>query len=207
MRTYLSYTLLAAILILLSACESGAKFTVHNTCAYPVYVTVDSGAEVIINANSIRSIDIDTHTQGLFTGTVKRTVPVKIIGETYSLEDKINNLWTDNTSITVEAGQELQAYLKPNRASIKVLNNTDSKIREVWVYKNDGIIPNLYTTISDIEPGESKFKRVDYYTPSNPFFYQLHVFFEGSSEPLIYGDASTILNKDQQFYIEVVNTK
>ncbi len=204
MKTYLSYTLLAAILILLSACESGAKFTVHNTCAYPVYINVDSGEQVTINSNATRSFDIDTDTQSIFTGTVKRTVPVKVIGETYSLEDEINNLWTDNTSITVEAGEELHAYLNPNRASIKVLNSTDTKIREVWIYKNDGIIPSLFTTIGEIEPGDSKFKRVDYYTPSNPFSYQVHVFLEGSSEPLIYGNAGTILYKDQQFFTEVV---
>ncbi|GAB1467679.1 hypothetical protein MASR2M64_03580 [Candidatus Cloacimonadota bacterium] len=202
MKTIWSYFLLAAVLLLLSACESGAKFIVHNNCSYPAYVSVDSGSEVTIPAHGVVSIDVDTDTQSLFTGEVTNTVPVVMKGETFSLEDKDFNLWTDNTSITVKAGEDLHAYLNPNRASIKIVNNSPQKITEARIFKNDGFLVLPYTSLFDIMPGESKYMRVDYITSNEPFSYEVTITTE-DGHPYFYGNSATImLHKDEQYTID-----
>jgi hypothetical protein len=190
------------VLLLLSACESGGKFIVFNNSSYPVYTAVDSGPQVTIPAGGMHSFEIDTKTQSLFSGEVKRTVPVFLKGETYSMEDAYHeNLWTDNTTIIIYAGEVLQAYVNPNRACIKVTNNSSQTITEATIYKNAGVIPTPFAVITNILPGESKFQRVDYYTTSNQFFYQIELKTEDGNT-YNYGDASTtMLLKDEQYPI------
>jgi uncharacterized protein YcfL len=200
MKNIWNYALLALLLLLLSACESGAKFIVHNNSSYPVYAAVDSGTQVTIPAHSIHSFEVETKTQSILTGEVKRTVPVFIQGETFSLEDEYNSLWTDNTTITVKAGEDLHAYLAPNRASIKVTNISSRKITEARILKNAGIYPVPFASILEIMPGESKFMRVDYYTSNYQFFYQIEITTE-DGVTYTYGDATTMLQKDQQYPI------
>ncbi|MDD2229059.1 MAG: hypothetical protein PHY48_06575 [Candidatus Cloacimonetes bacterium] len=207
MRSVWSYILLAAVLLLLSACESGAKFIVHNNCSYPAYISVDSGTEVTIPAHSVGSIDVDTGTQSIFTGEVTNVVPVVIKGETFSLENQDLHLWTDNTSITVKAGKDLHAYLNPNRASIKINNNSAQRITEARIYKNHGIYTASFAAILDILPGESKFMRVDYYTTNDPFFYEVTITTEDGL-PYFYGNSSTMLQNDEQYAIDfTIETK
>ncbi len=206
MRTILSFTILAALLLLLSACESGAKFIVHNNCSYPAYATVDTQSQVIIPAHGEHVFELDTKTQSLFTGEVKRKVAVNLKGETFSLKD-VYNLWTDDTEIEVHAGEDLHAYLDPNRACIKISNNTNRKISEATIIQNDGIIPSPYAVLYDILPGESKFMRVDYYTPNDQFYYQVELEDEAGNS-FTYGDASTtMLLADQQYHIVYSDTR
>lgn len=203
MRTIWSFTLLAVVLLLLSACESGGKFVVFNNSSYPVYTSVDSEPQETIPAGGMHSFEIETKTQNLFTGEVKRTIPVFIQGETYSLEDAYHdNLWTDNTTITIHAGEELQAYLNPNRACIKVTNNSSQKIMEARIIKSHGLTEEVdYAAILNILPGESKFQRVDYYTTNDQFYYRIELETEDGST-YTYGDASTtMLLKDEQYPI------
>ncbi len=205
MRTILSFTMLAALLVLITACESGAKFIVHNNCSYPAYAVVNSENQVIIPAHADHVFELDTKTQSLFTGEVKRKVAVNLRGETFSLKDDYN-LWTDGTEIEVHAGEDLHAYLNPNRACIKITNNTNRKITDATIIKNDGLIPSPYAVIENILPGETKFMRVDYYTPNDQFFYNVEVKDEAGNT-YTYGDASTtMLLVDEQYHIEYSDT-
>ncbi len=199
-KTLWIYLALFALLLMLSACESGGKFHVHNNCSFPAYVKADNGTEITIPASGDHVFKIDTDTQSIFTGEVKRDVKVWIKGETFNLYDNDNLVYTDSTWVTIRAGETLDAYLNPNRASIKVVNNSSQAITEAAVWKHAGTNHTRVGAILNIAPGTSKYLRVDFAVPNNQFYYDVIVLTEDEST-YTYGDATNILGKDEQFLI------
>lgn len=196
----------AVMLLFLSACESGGDFNMINRTSYPVYTTVDSGDMVTIPAGESHVFKIDTDTQSFLTGEVKRKVPVWVVGHTFSLHDREENEFVDDTEITIRAGKTLNAYLDPNRASIKVINNHEKTISraEIWEIKPSS--QTRIATLEDIIPGDSQWKRVNHVTPQNHFSYRVMVFLDGEPGFLEYGDYDTVLAKDEQWMVTVENS-
>ena len=125
---------LAVILLLLSACESGGKLQIFNHCSYPAYIRVENMDQKTIPAGESVSYNIDTDTQNIFTGEVKKKLKIWMVGETYSIFDEGQNIYTDSTWIEVKAGKTYSIYLNPNRASVKIVNNSTQIITqaEIW---------------------------------------------------------------------------
>jgi len=191
---------------MLSACESGGKFHVHNNCSFPAYAKADGSAEVTIPADGDYTFKIDTDTQSIFSGEVKKEVKIWIQGETYSLYDTDNLVYTDSTWVTIRAGETLDAYLNPNRASIKVVNNSSQNIVEAAVWKHTGTNHTRIGAMFNIAPGASKFLRVDFAVPNNQFYYDV-VLLTADESTYTYGDASNILNKDEQYLVTYTDPK
>ena len=195
--------LLAGIIfLLLGSCKSGANFAVHNLCSHPAYASVNRGELITIPPNQTHVFYIDTDSQNLFTGSVFRTLPVTLFGETYGmiLQDT-PIVYTDSTTIKVQAGRTLNAYLNPNRASVKIINNSTRLIERAEIWKHSSLSHNRVSSLLNITPGSSTFQRVDYATPNNQFYYQVELYFPGELEPLVYGDVNNILDKDEQFVV------
>lgn len=194
------YLLLLAVLMSLTACESGAKFRVKNNCSYPAYVSVDSGAQVTVQPGGEHTFSVDTDTQSPFTGKVERDIKVKIIGETFSLYDDYESQFTDSTVVTLGAGESRDAYLNPNRACVKIVNNSSTTISTAEIWQHTSLNHIRFASLFDIAPGESKFVRVDYAVPNAQYYYQV-VIPSGDGDPIIYGDTTTVLANDQQFLV------
>nr|MDK2850442.1 hypothetical protein [Candidatus Cloacimonadota bacterium] len=194
---------IAVMLLILSACESGGNLKMINRTSFPVYTSVDSDSVVTIEAGEDHVFKIDTDTQTFLTGEVKRNVPVWLVGHTFSLQDRETNEFVDETVVTIKAGKTLNVYLDPNRASIKIVNNSEHivTLAEIWEIK-----PTSQTRVGvmeDIMPGESQWKRVNHVTPQNTFSYRLIVYLDGEDGYLEFGDYDTILAKDEQWLVNV----
>lgn len=194
---------IAVMLLILSACESGGNLKMINRTSFPVYTSVDSDSVVTIEAGEDHIFKIDTDTQTFLTGEVKRNVPVWLVGHTFSLQDRETNEFVDETVVTIKAGKTLNVYLDPNRASIKIVNNSEHivTLAEIWEIK-----PTSQTRVGvmeDIMPGESQWKRVNHVTPQNTFSYRLIVYLDGEDGYLEFGDYDTILAKDEQWLVNV----
>lgn len=202
MRKMPCIALALLLLFILSACESGGKFVVFNRTSHPIWASVNEADTLAIAAGEQHSYDIDTDSQSFLTGEVKRNIKVKMYGETYSLYDDYEEGFTDSTVVTIKAGKTLNAYLDPNRASIKVVNNRSAAIAfaEIWQHKNN--YQYRVATLSNIASGSSAWQRVDYATPTNNFYYRVVVMME-TGEALNYGGPETILANDQQFLITI----
>jgi hypothetical protein len=186
-----------AILLLLSACESDARFRVLNISSYPAYARVEDGAQVTIPAGGVHEFDIQTDTQSIFTGEVTKEIKVWMVGETYSIFEPDANQFIDSTWVTVKAGETLEAYLNPNRASIKVTNNSSQTINSATIWQHGGVNILQMGVLENIAPGESRFLRVAYGTS-----YYYHVtLLTADGQEYSYGDTSTVLAKDQQFHV------
>lgn len=186
-----------ALLLMLSACESGAKFRVINACSYPAYVRIDSGAKLSIPAGGSQEFSIDTGTKTPFSGEVNKDIRVWLVGETYSLFDPDTNQYLDSTWVTLTAGKTLEAYLNPNRASIKITNSSSQTITSATIWQHGGVNVLQMGILEGIAPGESRFFRVPY---GSGFYYQVAVITqEGLS--YLFGDTTTVLAKDQQFHV------
>jgi hypothetical protein len=202
MRKLCIFAMTIVLLLILSACESGGKFVMHNQTSYPVWTSVDNADTLEIAAGESHTFPIDTDSQSFLTGEVKRQVKVKVFGETYSLYDDYEEGFTDSTLITIKAGKTLNAFLAPNRASVKIINNRSASIAyaEIWQHKNN--YQYRVGTLSNIATGESAWQRVDYATPTNNFYYKVHVMME-NGESLNYGGPGTVLAIDEQFLITI----
>jgi len=194
---------IVAVLLLISACESGGDFYMENRTSFPVYASVDGEDHVTIPGGEGHTFKIDTDTQTFLTGEVKRKVPVHVLGQTFSLYDREENQFVDDTEITIRAGKTLNAFLAANRASIKVVNDHELQIERVEIFevKPSGSIRTA--TIQDIAVGQSRWKRVNHATPQNPFSFRVYIWLEGADNPLEYGDYDTILAVDEQWVVTV----
>ena len=203
MKKLIYFILLGSVLLLLAACESGGKFEMVNETSFPIYASVDRGPIVTIPAQEKRVFEIDTDSQSFLTGEVKRRVPVFVQGETFSLYDQEENEFVDNTVTTVKAGKTTRAFLKPNRASIKIVNDRPEKIYKVEVRHISPTIDFVVEILDiDIHSGESYWYRVKPATLQDNFTYQVTIYLEGVDNPRIFS-AFGVLGLDEQWVLRV----
>ena len=188
---------LAVILLLLSACESGGKLQIFNHCSYPAYIRVENMDQKTIPAGESVSYNIDTDTQNIFTGEVKKKLKIWMVGETYSIFDEGQNIYTDSTWIEVKAGKTYSIYLNPNRASVKVINNSDQIISWAEIWQHSPLTYYQVGVMYNILPGESRFLRVDY---GNKYYYQVEIYLPDESH-YTFGDSENILAVDEQYVV------
>ncbi len=199
MKNYM-YFLLAIAALLLVGCESGASFTVINKSNYPLYASVGNKAEVTIPSNSTYTWDIDTDTQYFFGGEVKKKVKVCIKGETYQMYDEGLDEYVDVTYPIFKVGEKRNAYIRGNRAGVKIQNLSIQSMVEAKIYKHDGVMEYFAASFEDLEPGESTFCTLPFASPSDNFYYIARIQMEDGTT-YTYGDHNNVLRVDEQFLI------
>lgn len=202
MKKLIYFILLGSVLFLLGACESDGKFNMVNQTSYPVYTSVDGGAIVTIPAQGNRVFEVETGSQSFLTGEVSKRISVYVVGETFSLYDKDENKYVDDTIVTVRAGKTTNAYLAPNRASIKIVNNSAEDISLAEIRQIAPTTNLIVETLHNIPAGASHWERVKHASLQDSFTYRVVVYLEGGGSPLIF-DAPTVLAKDEQWLIHV----
>ena len=202
MKKLIYIILLGSVLLLMSACESGGKFNMINRTSFPVYASVDGGGEVTIPAQTSHIFNVDTDSQSFLTGEVKRRVSVHVKGETFSLYDEEENRYVDDTVTTIKAGKTTNAYLDPNRASIKIVNDRPEMITKVMISRVSPTTSTVEAILEGIPSGETMWHRVKYATLQDNFYYKLDVWMEGVLETLVYY-ADDILGNDEQWVLHV----
>ncbi len=188
---------LAVILFLLSACESGGKLQIFNNCSYPAYIRVENMEKKTIPAGESVSYNIDTDTQNVFTGEVKKKLKLWLVGETYSIYDQVQNIYIDSTWIEVKAGKTYSIFLNPNRASVKIVNNSDQIITQAEIWQHSPLTYYQVGVMYNILPGESRFLRVDYGTN---YYYQVELYLQDESH-YTFVDSEEILGVDEQYLV------
>ena len=199
MKNYM-YFLLAIAALFLVGCESGASFTVINQSNYPLYASVGNKAEVTIPSQSTYTWDIDTDTQYFFGGEVKKKVKVRMKGETYLMFDDVLDEYVDSTYIYLKAGEKRNAYIRANRAGVKIQNDSPQLMRKASIYKHDGVMEYFTASLENLASGESTFCTLPYATSSNSFHYIVKVEMEDDSI-YFYGDHTNVVGIDEQFLI------
>ncbi|MBM4402767.1 MAG: hypothetical protein FJ042_00015 [Candidatus Cloacimonetes bacterium] len=205
-RRILYLLLIMAVAIILAACESGGKIRVINRTDYPMYASVDREQTIVIPGDSEHVFEIDTDTQTFYSGEVKKQAWLKLIGETYTIFDHFEEVYVDSTQITVRAGKTLNVFLDANRASVKILNSSDLNIVRAEIYQDFGAYDQVVGLLENIAPGEERFLRVNYATPTSQFFYRVRIMDENN---LVYnyGGNQTILTVGQQFLVVFTSGK
>ncbi|MEN6444646.1 MAG: hypothetical protein ABFC98_01215 [Candidatus Cloacimonas sp.] len=194
---------LAIILFLLSACESGGKLKVYNRCSYPAYIKVEGYEQKTLGADEEIVYNIDTKTQNIFTGTVKKDLLVWLIGETYSIHDEDLNAYIDSAWVKIEAGETYKIFLLPNRASVKIINASEQTISRAEIWQHSDLTHLQVGVLTNIMPGENKFLRVDY---GRNYYYQVELYLPDGTHQT-FGSHNTILDKDQQFLVTYTSEK
>ncbi len=198
---------LVALLLLLAACESGGDFRVVNRTHYPLYVTLEGESEVTIPGNSEWTFNVDTPRQHIFNPDAQEEVALRMVGETYQIWDDLEEAYTDSTAVTIKAGETLSAYINPNRASFKVVNNSSLGVQKIELYKHNFVAAQYMGDLGALAPGASRFLRVGYVTPGNDFYYYYAILTMADENETQYtfGGPDTILNNDEQFLITLTD--
>jgi hypothetical protein len=196
-------------MIILTSCESGGDLQFINRTSHNVYVTLEGRDEVVIPGSDIENevynthtYEIDTDTQSFLTGVVKERIEALILGETFRMYNPDTQAFTDSTILTIKAGQNLKAFIDPNRASIKIVNNSSKDVFMAEVYKHNFTSDLKIGQMDNILKNTERFIRVDYATPSNSFYYYVVVTME-DGEQFTWGNAQNILTLDEQFLITI----
>lgn len=200
MKRYRYYTLLILLMLVsLWGCECGGNLRIHNSTSHPLYAGVEAGMDVMIPAGQEHVFKVGTERQTILTGEIEKTVLLHMLGETYSIYDQWDG-YIDTTYVTIKAGKTLSAYILPNRAGIKVINNSSDNILQADIYKCTNISNTRVAVLTGIDSGTSQFKRVDYTDPNTPFYYQVVLRMEDGND-YAYGDQTTVLHVDDVFTV------
>jgi len=198
MRKALIPILMATLAILLAGCDSGGKLRIINRTQHPLYATVEIDGEampVVLQGGEEYSFEVPTDTQSPFTGTVEAEVPVRLQGETFQIYDEDAQAYTDSTTVYVPAGKTLSVFADPNRAGIKIVNESSQAMSSAYIIRNNFVTDTTIALLGELAPGDSIFRCVDYATPNNNFYYKVSVQMADDSF-LVYGNEDTVLLKD-----------
>ncbi len=194
------YPLLLAALIFLAACQSGGEFRVINRTSFPLYVAVEDADKVAIPGGEEETFSVDTEDQHIFNPGVEKEVAVRMIGETYQIWDDYEEAWTDSTSVRIKVGETANAFIDPNRASFKVVNNSSQAIVSAQLFRHNFVASSFVADLGRIEPGDFKFLCVNYATPNNNFYY-LAVLETEDEATHSFGNETNVIQEDEQFLI------
>ncbi|MGC9361487.1 MAG: hypothetical protein ACP5F3_01025 [Candidatus Syntrophosphaera sp.] len=194
------YLLLLAALIFLAACQSGGEFRVINRTSFPLYVALEDADEVAIPGGEEETFSVDTEGQHIFNPGVEKEVGVRMIGETYQIWDDYQEAYTDSTTVKIKVGETTSAFIDPNRAGFKVVNNSSQAIVSAQLYRHNFVASSFVADLGRIEPGEFKFLCVNYATPNNNFYY-LAVLETEDEATHAFGDDTNVIQEDEQFLI------
>jgi len=206
MRKRLFQLLLLLILtaggLISSGCEKDGKIRIVNRTSFPLHAVVMDVAYTIA-PDGVKTIDVTTGTQTPFSGDVGKYVQVSLLGETFQIWDDYLNHYVDSTYVWVNAGKTTGVYTLPNRASVKVKNQSGQKIKRVIIQRNTTLTSNTDTYDIDLPSGSEWFKPIPFATEENSFYLIVQVVYDDDTSE-IFGNEQTIMGLDEQFLIDLL---
>lgn len=193
--------LLVLVALLLAGCESGGSLKIINRTSYPLYSWI-RGQYYTVPTDSSLLLDFSTPTQSVFNPDTGVDVEMYLAGETFQIWDAFDETYVDSTTVWINTGKTTQVYADPNRACVKVVNQSTQWIKKIIVQRNT--VSTSVTLNYDVYlgPGESWFRQQNPATPTSQFFYLVQVIFE-NDDVLTFGDNQNILYADDQFLVTV----
>jgi hypothetical protein len=194
--------IIAAAGLASAGCEKDGKVRIINRTSFPLHAVVLDAAYTIA-PDASKTIEVTTGTQTPLSDDVGKYVQVSLLGETYQIWDAFENHYVDSTFVWVNAGKTTSIYTFPNRASVKVSNQSGLHIKRVIIQRNTNLTSNTDTYDIDLPNGKSWFKPIPYATEENSFFLIVQAVFDDDTGE-IYGSPQTIIGLDEQFLINVL---
>ncbi|MFB3844605.1 MAG: hypothetical protein ACE14O_02495 [Candidatus Cloacimonadaceae bacterium] len=189
--------ILAAFLLLLFGCEKGGNIRIFNRTSHPVYVGA-LGSVYTVDGDSTLTLDVDTPTSTPFTNDTGRWVELALQGETYEIWDDYEEEFVGKTDVWVETGKTTKVYLHPNRACIKIFNESHWYIKHIMIQRvtNFTFVTYEYDFLGNlIAPGQIWYKTMTPADSVNHYAYRGRVIFEndqyydfGSDQNFLYTD-------------------
>ncbi len=199
------FTLLSLFAILLTgnACAKKGDLTFINKTDQNIYYTL-KGSDYILPGKQTHSYTFNLGKETLLN-TPEKEVPISIYGETFSLEDN-----ETTTTVTILPDKNLKLYLWPTHAGLKIINHSNYPINNViykQFFKNSTFTsPNLLANQQTINPQDSLWFRIPFSSlnQNNPSYFYYNFSLKNTlNENIIYGDSTLVLDKGQQYRIEI----
>lgn len=192
---------LLAILFSTVGCEKNGNLKIINRTSYPVYISIDD-VDYTIESGEAFSKEVKTGTQSPFDSDVGVYQEVYLSGDTYQIWDAFLNSFVEKTSVWINAGKTTKVYVNPNRASIKVKNQSTQYIKRIIVQRNTLSTSNTTTHEVFLGPGTEWSKPQTPTDATTNYFFIVQIIFENDST-LTYGNEQNYLYKDDQFLITI----
>jgi hypothetical protein len=175
-----------------------------------VYFSIEGNDYTVIgtdNPEEPLSISVSLDTDSDFMNTPHKTYYLEIAGETFGVYIETQAESVPGTEITIKGGETTKVYCDPNKACVKIYNNSEQDILSAYYTKSYIGNPILITEADNLRPGESTYKRLQYsleiaQEPEDIFYYTFQVVMQDST---IYdfGDETTILYLDDLYEINI----
>jgi hypothetical protein len=206
MKTRFRLLMLLAILVIAfisAGCEKDGEIRVINRTSHNLYAGIFDVMHTI-PADSSVTVHVSTQRKSFLDSSVGRYVEVYLEGETYQIWDDFQHSYVDSTFVWVEAGNTTRIFADPNRACVKVINNTERYIKRIIVQRNTNATSNTMTYEFEppMAPDATWFKQQVPATAQYHYFYLVQVVFE-NDEIYTYGDTDNILYEDDLFLVDV----
>jgi len=202
--------LLIMISMLLFACSGDGKLKVINRTEHEVYFSIEGNDYTVIgtdNPEEPLSISVSLDTDSDFMNTPHKTYYLEIAGETFGVYIETQAESVPGTEITIKGGETTKVYCDPNKACVKIYNNSEQDILSAYYTKSYIGNSILITEADNLQPGESTYKRLQYsleipQEPEDIFYYTFQVVMQDSTV-YDFGDETTILYLDDLYEINI----
>jgi len=194
--------LLLLACLLITGCETGGKLKIFNRTSYPVYAGIH-GELYTIGADSSFVLEFATPTESIFNPDTGLDVDMYLAGETYQIWDAFLEAYVDSAFVRINTGETTRVYVDPNRAGIKVINQSQQYIKRIIVQKNTLSTSTTFSYDVFMAPGDVWQKPVQPATNTDSFFYIVQIVFENDTI-FSYGNTQNILYVDEQFLVTVL---
>jgi len=202
--------LLIMISMLLFACSGDGKLKVINRTEHEVYFSIEGNDYTVIgtdNPEEPLSISVSLDTDSDFMNAPHKTHYLEITGETFGIYLETQAESVPGTEINIKGGETTKVYCDPNKACVKIYNNSEQDILSAYYTKSYIGNSILITEADNLQPGESTYKRLQYsleipQEPEDIFYYTFQVVMQDSTV-YDFGDETTILYLDDLYEINI----
>ncbi|MFO7660363.1 MAG: hypothetical protein R6V77_05570 [Candidatus Cloacimonadaceae bacterium] len=201
-RFYGILLLLLLAFLFLTGCETGGKLKIYNKTSHLLFAGIH-GELYTIGSDSTLTLDFATPTESIFNPDTSIEVDMFLSGETFQIFDEFLGTFVDSTFVVINTGETYKVYANPNRACVKVINQSQRWIKKIIVQRNT--VSTSVTTTYDVfmAPGDTWFKQQIPSNSSQAFFYVVQIQFE-NDDLVTYGDIQNVLYADDLFLVEVL---
>jgi len=183
MKAYLMVPAILWVMIFFGCAKTEGSVKIINKSDNKVFFSFDEGVVYTLDGSESndpsREFNFRIGDQFLFFKDNTKKMTLYIEGETFQIEDyaDTSSVCVNTTEIEIEDGKTKKIYVNPNRACVKVVNNSTEAVTEFGIkyYNGSNTITLVNVLTTTVESGEEYFRQLNFHSVDQTAFYGFKV--------------------------------